>query len=131
MGTFSLDKTSEPGILRITLAGKFTVAEMTAFVAEHNRQVDAFGVGDYRVWADLTDLAPLSPECADILERAKRYSSIRPNFQGSAVLVSAPTVALQTRRTSAGAGVQSTELMSSDPEELREHLKKVHRSGGR
>ncbi len=131
MGTFNFDTTSEPGILRITLAGNFTVAEMTAFVAEHNRQVDAFGKRDYRVWADLTELAPLSPECADVLERVKRYSSGKPNFRGSAVLVSTATIALQNRRTSAGAGVMSTELVSDDPEQLREHLKKVHRSRDR
>lgn len=131
MGTFSFDSTSEPGILKMTLAGKFTVTEMTAFVAEHNRQIDAFGRKDYRVWVDLTELAPLSPDCADVLERAKRHSSSKPNFRGSGVLVATPTIALQHRRTSIEAGVMNTEMISADPDELREHLKKVHRSGPR
>ena len=119
MGTFSFDTVEEPGVLKMKLAGSFTPAEMVAFVTEHNRHVDAYGTADYRVWVDLVELAPLSPECADIIERAKRYSSGRPGFRGSAVLVSTPTIALQHRRTSVDAGVMSTELISSDESELR------------
>jgi hypothetical protein len=131
MGTFSFDSTSEPGILKMTLAGKFTPEEMADFVVEHNRLVDAFGRKDYRVWVDITELAPLSPECADVMERAKRHSSGKANFRGSAVLVATPTIALQHRRTSIEAGVMNTELISADPEELRDHLKKVNRNGAR
>ncbi|NUP08123.1 MAG: hypothetical protein HOW73_18910 [Polyangiaceae bacterium] len=125
MGSWTIDVTTEPGVLRLKLVGRFAVQEMTRFVDEHNRCIDGFGVRDYLVWADLTELATLSPECSKLVEDAKRYSHARPNFRGSAVLIATPTIALQQRRTSTEAGVSETELVSSDPAELREHLRRV------
>ncbi|NUP04642.1 MAG: hypothetical protein HOW73_01105 [Polyangiaceae bacterium] len=130
MGSWTVDVTTEPGVLRVKLVGKFSVEDMTSFVDEHNRAIDNFGRRDYRVWVDLTELAPLSQECTEIIEKAKRHSSSKPNFRGSAVLVNTPTIALQHRRTSVEAGVMATELISSDPAELREHLRKVNRRPG-
>jgi hypothetical protein len=125
MGTWTIDVKTEPGVMRIKLSGRFSVEEMTAWRDEHNRAVDGFGQRDYCVWADTSDFSPLSPECAEILESAKRYSHARPNFLGSAVLVATPTVALQQGRTSRDAGVAPTELISSDVAELREHLRRL------
>lgn len=127
MGSWTIDVTTEPGVIRIKLSGRFSVEEMTAWRDEHNRAVDGFGQRDYCVWADTSEFAPLSQECAELLESAKRYSHGRPNFRGSAVLVATPTVALQQGRTSRDAGVASTELISSDVAELREHLRRLRR----
>jgi hypothetical protein len=125
VGAWTIDATTEHGVLRLKLVGRFSADEMTGFVKDHNRAVDGFVRRGYCVWADLTELAPLSQECAEILEEAKRYSSTRPNFRGSAVLIATPTIALQQRRTSREAGVSATELVSSDPTELREHLRRL------
>jgi hypothetical protein len=85
---FVVDPTSEPGILRLELSGALTTSEMAAFVEQHNRAIDAFGRHDYRVFCDIRQLAPLSPACAALFEKAKAHSAGKKNFRGSAVLVS-------------------------------------------
>jgi len=127
MGRWSVDVTSEPGVLRLTLEGRLTSEEVAAFVEAHNRAIDSYGTAEYKVWVDMMTAEPLDEEAARIMERAKRYSSSRPNFQGSSVLVSHRTIALQHRLTSVRSGVMSTELISDDEAELREHLQKVSR----
>jgi hypothetical protein len=129
MGSWTIDVESEPGVLRTTLAGNITVAEARAWLDAHNRAVDGFRGADYKVWGDLTALAPLTKEAAEVIELAKRYSGGRPNFRGSAVLVSSATVAMQQRRTSTSGGVMDTELISDDVAALREHLRVVDRRG--
>ena len=128
MGTWSVDITSEPGILRLTLAGTITVPEITAMVEAHNRAIDALTPRDYKVWVDLTAMEPLSPEAAMLFEQAKRYSNAHPNFRGSSVLVKSGTVSLQHRLTSIRSGVMNTERIDDNEAVLREHLRTVWRS---
>jgi hypothetical protein len=128
MGMWRVDADAEPGILHLKLSGALTLNEVKAFVEAHNRAVDGYRGQDYRVWVDISDLSPLRPEVADVLEESKRYSNQQPNFRGSAVLVAGATVAMQHRRTSMSGGVLDTELISHDPEALRAHLRTVHRS---
>lgn len=127
MGIWKVDTTSEPGILHLELNGTFTVSEMQKFLEEHNRAVDAYQGQDYRVFCDIRHLAPLSPEAAALMEQAKSHSSSQPNFRGSAVWVATAVTALQHRRTSVSSGVISTELISDNEYELREHLAHVRR----
>jgi hypothetical protein len=130
MGSFEIDTTSEPGILILRLVGALTVDEMRAFARAHNAAVAAFGSTPYRVFCDLHEMSPVSPEAAKEMERAKAYSASLPNFQGSAVLVSSQLIAMQHRRTSTDSGVIDTELISDDPEACREHLRRVQRAKG-
>ena len=127
MGKWAIDSSSEPGVLRLKLEGAMTLAEMAAFVEAHNRAIDRYRGKDYKVWCDISALSPLSPECTELFEKAKRYSSQHRNFRGSAVLVAQALVALQHRRTSIEGGVMNTELISSDEAALREHLRTVFR----
>jgi hypothetical protein len=62
------------------------------------------------------------------MEQAKIYSSKRPNFRGSAVLVNRATILLQHRRTSASGGVIDSELLSDDEAECKRHLASVYRA---
>ena len=130
MGAWSVDSTSVQGILKLKLSGALTETEMQDFVTAHNRAVDEYGGRDYKVWCDISELAPLRPECAAIFEQAKRYSSAHDNFRGSSVLVSSAMVALQHRRTSTGGGVIETELISEDVAMLKRHLQQVYRRSG-
>jgi len=130
MGTWNVDAASTPGILRLTLEGRLAVEEMTAFVETHNRAIDGYGGGDYKVWCDISRLLTLSPECAHLFEKAKQYSNAHKNFRGSAVLVANAIVALQHRRTSVEGGVMSTELISQDVHALEQHLRTVYRRSG-
>jgi hypothetical protein len=127
MGTWNVDTTSTPGILRLALEGRFSVEEMTAFVEAHNRAIDGFGGSDYKVWCDISKLLTLSQECARLFEKAKQYSNAHKNFRGSAVLVASALIALQHRRTSMDGGVMSTELISQDVRALEQHLRTVYR----
>jgi hypothetical protein len=127
VGTWSVDTTTEPGILRFKIEGTLTLDEVTAFAEAHNRAVDAYGQRDYKVWGDLSKAAPLSQECANVFEKIKQYSSAHKNFRGSSVLVASPTIALQHRRTSIAGGVMDTEMISDDEKALREHLRTVYR----
>jgi hypothetical protein len=127
MGKWNVDVVSEPGVLRITLDGRFTLEEMAAFVDEHNRAIDSYLGRDYKVWCDISRMATLSQECAGMFEKAKQYSNAHKNFRGSAVLVASALVALQHRRTSLDSGVMSTELISQDARALRDHLRTVYR----
>jgi hypothetical protein len=122
MGSWVVDPQRKPGILWLELDGEFSPDEMLAFVAAHNAGVDGFGGEQYQVFCDIRALKVLSPECAEILERAKAYSGNRRNFRGSAVWTSGAVVALQHRRTSASGGVMKTELMSDDDAVLWRHL---------
>lgn len=128
MGKWLVDNTSTPGVLRLELEGIFSFDEMAAFVEAHDRAIDDFRGGDYRVFCDIRNLRPLSPEAAGRFEKGKAYSAAHPNFQGSAVLVSSKLVGLQHQRTSIGGGVMETELITDDEAACWEHLKNVRRS---
>ena len=130
MGTWNVDTTSTPGILRLTLEGRFTAEEMTGFVEAHNRAIDGYGGSDYKVWCDISKLLTLDQDCVALLEKAKLYSNRHKNFRGSAVLVASALIAMQHRRTSMDGGVMSTELISQDIRALEQHLRTVYRRSG-
>lgn len=127
MGSWMVDATSEPGILRLRLVGQLTASEMGAFVEAHNRAIDAYAGRDYKVFCDLSEMDLLEPKVAGLFEMAKRYSNSHPNFRGSSVYVASGTVGLQHHHTSIRGRVMSTEMISDDMELLREHLRKVWR----
>jgi hypothetical protein len=127
MGTWSVDTTTTPGVLRLSLEGRFAIEEMAAFVDAHNRAIDGYGGRDYKVWCDISKLLTLGQDCVHLLEKAKQYSSAHKNFRGSAVLVASAIVALQHRRTSLDGGVMGTELISQDVHALEQHLRTVYR----
>ena len=114
-------------MLRFQLSGSVTVDEAHAFVAAHNAAIDRFGDREYVVFGDIRALRPLSPECAAIVEQAKRYSASKRGFRGSAILVKEAVVALQHRRTSISGGVIATELISNSEEECLSHLASLRR----
>jgi hypothetical protein len=130
MSKWSVDHTTEAGVVRCVLHGVVRADEMAEFVIAHNRAVDAMQGRDYRVWVDLRELAALSPEATEVLVRAKQYSAGRDNFQGSAVLVSGgnAVATMQHRRTSVTGGVIDTELISDDEQACRRHLATVKRA---
>jgi hypothetical protein len=130
MGLFSFDTKARPGVLRMTLRGRFTADEMRRFVEEHNDNVASFKGGDYRVFCDMRELAPLSPECTALLEEAKAFSASQPNFRGSAVLVESELIAMQVRRTSASSGVLPTEIISHEESACWRFLESVARLPG-
>jgi hypothetical protein len=125
---FEVDTTSMPGVIRCVLTGSLQVEDVKAFVAAHNGAVDSMRGADYKVWVDLREMEPLSPEATDVMEQAKRYSFTHHNFRGSAVLVSRATILLQHRRTSVNSGVIDSELLSDDEAECKEHLASVYRT---
>jgi hypothetical protein len=127
---FRVDTTTKPGVLWLVLNGRVDAAEMTAFVAAHNRAIDAFRGADYRVFCDIRGLTPLSPEATTEFERAKAYSAAAPNFRGSGVLASSSLVGLQHQRTSVSSGVMSTELITDDEARCWEHIATVNRVAG-
>jgi len=124
---WTVDSTCKPGIVMLRLSGTFSEGEMRAFVAAHNTAIDDLHGSDYKVFCDIRDLTPLSPEVAETFEHAKRHSSRQKNFRGSAVLTTSAVVALQHRRTSITSGVMNTELISDDERACWEHLKNVYR----
>jgi hypothetical protein len=128
--TWQVDVTTTPGVIRCVLTGAMGIDDVRNFVQAHNRAVDAMAGAKYRVFVDLRGLQPLSPEATEWMERAKRYSSEHPNFQGSAVLVSQATILLQHRRTSVTGGVIDSELLSDDEEACWRHLASVSRNPG-
>jgi hypothetical protein len=125
---FEVDTTSMRGVVRCVLTGALQPDDVRDFVAAHNAAVDSMRGADYKVWVDLREMEPLSPEATEIIEQAKRYSHKHPNFRGSAVLVSRATVLLQHRRTSVSSGVIDSELLSEDEAECRRHLASVYRT---
>jgi hypothetical protein len=127
VGTWNVDIKTEPGVLRIKLAGALTVEEANAFVTAHRAAVKGFAGLGYAAWVDLSELSPMRPEVADVVESAKRHSTLQANFRGSAVLVSGATVAMQTRRMAKSSGSIVTELISEDSVALREHLRTLMR----
>jgi hypothetical protein len=128
MAELVVDGTTRPGVLMLRLAGAPSADEMRVFVHRHNQAVDACHGKQYRVFCDIRELLPLSPEAADLFEQAKAYSASHPNFQGSAVLTSSSVVAMQHRRTSMSSGVLSTELLSDDEAACWAHLARIQRS---
>lgn len=128
MGRWSVDTASQPGLLILILSGQVTLAEMLAFVEAHNAAVQGFAGHPYKVFCDLRGLRPLSQECAEAFESAKRISSGKNNFEGSAVLVDAKFTSMQHRRTSVSAGVANTELITESEEAALSFLRTVSRS---
>jgi hypothetical protein len=122
MGDYRVDVDRESNTLEFRLEGQLTPEDARAFVREHNAAVDQLRDQDYVVFGDLRALRPLSPECAGIVEEAKRYSARQQRFRGSAILVQQSVVALQHRRTSISGGVMSTELIAVDEAECRAYL---------
>jgi hypothetical protein len=127
MAEYVVDITSKPGIVYLRLSGCLSVDEMKRFVAEHDAAIAALNGTPYRVFCDLRELTPLSPECTALLSVAKSFSARQPNFQGSAVWVSSSVVSMQHRRTSQESGVMDTELISDDEGACWRHLRRVNR----
>ena len=100
---------------------------MQEFVTTHNAAINAFKGRDYRVFCDIRNLLPLSPEAAAVFEQAKGYSAKQTSFRGSAVLVVGKLVAMQHQRTSVASGVMNTELISEDEAACWAHLAQVRR----
>lgn len=125
---WEVDIVSEPGLLKVRLHGRLTADDMAAFVAAHNAAIDALGGADYKVFCDIRDMLPLSPECAELMAKAKAYSASRRNCRGSAVWVASAIVTMQHVRTSKQSGVLDTELLSPDEAALRAHLATVWRA---
>ncbi|MGO9838609.1 MAG: hypothetical protein ACLP1X_30880, partial [Polyangiaceae bacterium] len=109
---FEVDTATIRGVIRCVLTGALQTEDVRKFVDSHNAAVDAMRGADYKVWVDLRGMEPLSPEATEVMEQAKIYSSKRPNFRGSAVLVNRATILLQHRRTSLSSGVIDSELLS-------------------
>lgn len=128
MGQWTIDSTSEPGILSLRVEGTMSADETAELVRAHNKAVLGFGAAPYRVFLDLRAMTPLNPQAAAIFEQAKLFSAGRENFQGSAVLIASPIVAMQHRRTSTTGGVIETELISDDESACRAHLRTISRS---
>ncbi len=128
MGKFIVDNKFEPGVLHLRVSGKMSDEEAAAFLEAHNKAIDDFGTRDYKVFCDLREMMPLSPKGTEYFELAKKYSSSKKNFRGSAVWVTSAIMQMQHHRTSVTGGVANTELISSDEKELRAHLDRVHRS---
>jgi hypothetical protein len=124
---WSVDGKSNPGVLHVVLAGAVSAEEMAAFVRADIAAVEAFGGEDYRIFADVRGLYPLSPEATAELAKAKAFSAKRNNFRGSAVWVASALVAMQHHRTSVDSGVMDTELISEDEAACWAHLKRVKR----
>jgi hypothetical protein len=127
MGSFKVDTESEAGVLRFRLEGSFSPDDARAFLHEHNRAVDRYAGRRYAVFGDLRGLRLLSPECAELVEQAKRHSAAQHGFLGSAILVENHIVALQHRRTSVSGGVIATELISENESDCRKHLEMLKR----
>jgi hypothetical protein len=127
MGTYKIDTTTTPGVVRLVFAGAFSDDEVRTFVAAHNAAIESLGKKPYRVFVDLRQMLPLSPSAAEIMEQSKRFSASKANFRGSAVCVASSLIALQHRRTSAEAGVADTEFSSTSEDECWEWLRKVER----
>jgi hypothetical protein len=127
MGQWHVDGKSEPGVLRIVIHGMLNDLEGEAFFNGHNAAVDAFGASDYRVLCDLRAQLPMSPEATAWMEKAKLYSASKPNFRGSAVLVTRQLVAMQHRRTTVSAGIDATEFVTDDEAQARAYLATVAR----
>ncbi len=127
MSKWTVDATSEPGVLRLKLEGELSDDELRDFVEAHDHAIRKLRGKDYKVWCDISRMLPLSQLGTSLFEQAKRFSSAQPNFLGSAVFVSKSLVAMQHRRTSIDGGVMDTELISDNLSELREHLRTVNR----
>ncbi|MDB4976669.1 MAG: hypothetical protein JWN48_5010 [Myxococcaceae bacterium] len=127
MGHFRVDASSKSGVIILELHGALSVEEVQQLVAEYTVAVEALRGAPYRVFGDLRNMLPLSPEAASAYQSAKAASALQPNFQGSAVLVASSVVAMQHRRTSIEGGVSETELISSDEAACWDFLRRVQR----
>jgi hypothetical protein len=127
MGNFKIDGASRPGILLVELHGSLSAEDMAALGKAHQEAVIALKGAPYRVFCDLRNMLPLSPEAAASFQAVKTAGALQPNFQGSAVLVSSSVVAMQHRRTSIESGVIDTELICDDEAACWEHLRRITR----
>jgi len=127
MGQYKVDATTQPGVLVIEISGALSIEETRSFVLEHNAAIDALRGGSYRVFCDLRNMLPLSPEASQQFLIAKQYSAAHAKFQGSAVLVASSLIAMQHRRTSVEGGVMESELISDDEAACWAHLRRIQR----
>lgn len=125
MGVWNVDADRKPGIIWMELGATMTPAELRDFGAAAVKAIAACQGADFRIFCDIRELKPLSPECAAIFVQAKAYSSALSNFRGSAVWVANAAVALQHRMSSLKGGVMKTELISEDEQALWAHLDKL------
>lgn len=128
MGHYKVDTASKPGILLLEVEGALSLDEMRAFVRDHNAAIDATQGAPYRVFCNLRNMLPLSPEASQLFLQAKQYSASHRNFEGSAVLIASSLIAMQHRRTSVEGGVMNSELITDEETECWAHLRRVHRS---
>jgi hypothetical protein len=129
MGTWTIDETTTPGIVRVKIDGVISLQEVRELSMSFMAAVDRLQGTPFRVFADLRTLVPLSPEVTHEFEIVKSRTAARSNFQGSAVLTASSVVAMQHRRTSQSSGVLDTELISDDEAACWQHLQTISRPG--
>lgn len=105
--------------MRETVFGR----DMRDLARAHARALEATGNQEFRVLLDLRGLHPLEAEAARILGDMKRVALRLPGYQGRAVLVDSPTIAMQQRNATVEDGGDDSELITLEESAAREFVR--------
>ncbi|MCB9592960.1 MAG: hypothetical protein H6719_09535 [Sandaracinaceae bacterium] len=105
--------------MRETVFGR----DMRDLARAHARALEATAGQAFKVLLDLRGLHPLDAEAAKILGDMKRVAARVTGYEGRAVLVDSPTIAMQQRNSTVEDGGDARELITLEEATAREFLR--------
>jgi len=109
-------------LLRLSMRETVYGRDMRDLARAHARALEATGGASFKIFLDLRGLHPLDAEAARILGDMKRVAARVDGYEGRAVLVDSPTIAMQQRNATVEDGGDERELITLDESAARGFL---------
>ena len=109
-------------LLSMRLVDAVDGRQARALARAHAGALEATAGAPFRVLFDLRGLAPLDEDAAAVLADVKRVAATLAGYQGRAILVDSPTIAMQQRRATLEEEAPAVEVITTDPDEARSFL---------
>ena len=109
-------------LLTLSMREQVFGLDMRDLARAHARALEATGGSPFKVLLDLRGLHPLDPDAAEMLGDMKRVAARVDGYQGRAVLVDSPTIAMQQRNTTIEDGGRVEELITVDEDRALDYL---------
>lgn len=110
-------------LLTLSMREQVYGRDMRDLSRAHARALEATGGARFKMLLDLRGLHPLDGEAAAMLGDMKRVAARLGGYEGRAVLIDSPTIAMQQRNSTIEGGGEGAELITPDERKALEYLR--------
>lgn len=110
-------------LLKLSMRETVFGRDMRDLARAHARALEATGGQPFKILLDLRGLHPLDSEAAKILGDMKRVAARVDGYEGRAVLVDSPTIAMQQRNATVEDGGDTRELITLEETAARDFVR--------